>query len=155
MPPEIEERGGLNEEDIHNVLMWYKNSDPPVTDEMLNTHDYVRRFDANQDGLVDRTEVIKLIKWFIRAVYGGSSYSEMILINLADYLEIAKWFDDNADGVLTRDEAEEGFRSVIFEMGGRWNRNDSYFEDYDFNSNGLLDDTELTEFIKRVAKDLY
>jgi len=62
LPEELEQRGGLNEEDIHNKMRAYLEIGWPVTDEMLNSQDYVTRFDANKDGLVDKTELIKLIK---------------------------------------------------------------------------------------------
>jgi hypothetical protein len=46
-----EPRPGMNEEDIHKILLEYQGAGYPVPEEMLNTNEYVPRFDANQDGL--------------------------------------------------------------------------------------------------------
>lgn len=46
---------------------------------MRDNYGLVAGFDANQDGLADKTEVIKLIKWFVRAVWVSSTQAEMAI----------------------------------------------------------------------------
>ena len=159
LPEELEQRGGLNEEDIHNNMRAYLETGWPVTDEMLNSQDYVTRFDANKDGLVDKTEVIKLIKWFVRALYVGSEPAEKILSNsdrMQYLIGVALEYDENGDGMLDMNEIAEGMDELAFNLGvARNGYNTDYHEDYDTDSNGLLDKTELSELIKRFTRDLY
>ena len=159
MSEELEQRGGLNEEDIHNNMRAYLETGWPVTDEMLNSQDYVTRFDANKDGLVDKTEVTKLIKWFVRALYVGSEPAEKLLSNpesMPQMIGLVLEYDWNGNGMADMNEIAEGMDELAFNLGvARNGYNTDYHEDYDTDSNGLLDKTELSELIKRFTRDLY
>ena len=113
---------------------------------------------ANKDGLVDKTEVIKLIKWFVRALYVGSKPAEKILSNSDDVhylIGITLQYDANGDGMLDMNNIIEGMDGLAFEIGLPRNAyNIDYHEDYDTDSNGLLDQRELKELIKRYMRDL-
>jgi len=155
---EVEQRGGLNEEDIHNSMRAYLETGWPVTDEMLNSQDYVTRFDANKDGLVDKNEVIKLIRWFVRALYFRSERDAQNLFKDKDYMrrvtDTAFHQDKNADGMLDKDEFWKGIDWLRIELGSQWKPiNPHYFDDYDTDSNGLLDQREFQEIYMRYIRD--
>ena len=154
MPAELEQIGGINEEDIHNVMRAYIESGWPVTDEMLNINDYVTRFDANKDGLVDKTEVIKLIKWFVRAIYVGPTSAENFIRDSGPYIVGLMWnYDKNGDGL---DQWELGNSMDVLRMYMETkHQNRDYLGDYDFDSNGVWNQSELSELVKRLVRDFY
>ncbi len=157
MPEWAEEKGGLNEEDIHYILESYSILELYATKEMRENYNLAAHFDANQDGLVDKTEVIKLIKWFVRAVWVGSNQAESaIRTSLRGLLSHVMKSDRNGDELLTKDEASDGFTALTVKLDWHLSSNmNAYYEDYDFNNNGVLDKFELTEFMKRYVRDVY
>ena len=152
------QKGGLNEEEIHSVLQAFKDLGWAVTDETLGRHDYVVRFDANNDGLVDRTEVIKFIKWFVRNQYLGSWDGENIAKFFKESYNYHTYsFDQNRDNNFNKDETTK-FMTYLAELYEHTKdlaaTIDLYFEDYDTNGNKLLDLTELEELYKRHIRDI-
>ena len=160
MPQERQQSGGIDEDFIHSVLQDYKGKGMRVTDEMLDTHDYVTRFDANQDGLIDSTEVVKLIKWFVRATYPGSDKAESLIL-LKEEMErlgsLGLVMDMDSDGKVNIEDTRTGIRIVLNDLSIilGYKLQTALLQDYDFNSDELLDKTEMIELIKRCIRDFY
>ena len=143
-----EYKGGLNEYDI-SELLWYLLSEiSPTPYEVININDNVSRFDANQDGLLDSTEMIKYSKWLARKIYNEAEPADFLTRNLdgmnaiAD--ELTRMYDQNGDGMMDVDETLKVVDELAVRYGKEEDRNTDisvYYEDYDFNSDGLLNRT--------------
>jgi hypothetical protein len=103
---------------------------------------------------VNPDEATKLIKWFARAVYTGSEWAEDKIKNMGYLQGRVKSKDQNKDGLLNRWEAERGLGAVCREiLRDDWSYTQGFFDDYDFNSDEVLDEYEQAEAIKRLIRN--
>lgn len=150
-----EEKGGLDEMGIHDILESYSVLIFPANGEMHDTWDLSVRFDANQDGLVLKTEMVKLMKWFVREVWVGSSYAEKFVRGSKYLMGDLMKSDRNGDGFLTKDEANDEFTKLSSRLRQPMSSYmNVYYEDYDFNNDGWLDKFELSGLMKRFLRDI-
>lgn len=103
---------------------------------------------------MDQDDVVKLIKWFLRAIYPGKEKEVAFIRALRGELLDAAWrMDENEDGVLDMKEANMAVQCVAVKYNMDLSTDSNgYLEDYDFNSDGLWNKIEFTALIKRCTR---